>query len=130
MSLILTLSSAPYCFPIRSPGRALDLALKRGRLLLSFATLTELHEVLSRKQFRRYVDEEDIRSFLAALTRDAEWIEVNEQIVACRDPRDDKFLELAVNGAATHIVTGESDLLELDPFRGIRILAPHDFLAL
>jgi len=76
------------------------------------------------------VDEEDIRSFLAALTREAEWVEVGVRITACRDPKDDKFLELAVSGRGTHIVTGDSDLLALDPFQGIEILPPHRFLQL
>ena len=43
----------------------------------------------------------------------------------CRDPKDDKFLELALNGKATHIVSGDEDLLVLHPFRGIPILTPH-----
>jgi len=110
------------------PRHALELALKNGRVLLSFATLAELYEVLGRKKFLRYIDEEDIRSFLAALTREAEWVEVDVRIAACRDPKDDKFLELAVSGHATHIVTGDSDLLALNPFRGIEILPPHRFL--
>lgn len=80
------------------------------------------------KKFLRYIDEEDIRSFLAALTREAEWVEVDVRIAACRDPKDDKFLELAVSGRATHIVTGDSDLLALSPFQGIEILPPHRFL--
>jgi uncharacterized protein len=112
------------------PRRALDLALQRGKVLLSHAALTEVYEVLSRKQFRRYVDEEDIRRFLGALTRETESVDVNVRIAACRDSSDDKFLELAVSGNATHIVTGDSDLLELDPFRGIRIIRPQDFLEL
>jgi uncharacterized protein len=112
------------------PRHALELALQEGRILLSFAALAELYEVLSRKRFRRYVDEEDIRSFLAALTREAEWVDVDIQITACRDTKDDKFLELAVSGQGTHIVTGDSDLLALNPFRGIQILPPHLFLDL
>jgi putative PIN family toxin of toxin-antitoxin system len=114
--------------PVSKPRKALDLAVQKGKVLLSFAALSELYEVLSRKKFRAYLDEEDIRAFLAALAREAEWVDVNTQIVACRDPNDDKFLELAVSGAATHIVTGDMDLLALDPFRGIRILPPHRFL--
>jgi putative PIN family toxin of toxin-antitoxin system len=106
------------------------MALREGRVLVSFATLAELHEVLSRKRFRRYVDEEDVRSFIAALTREAQWVDVEVQIQACRDPKDDKFLELAVSGHGTHVVTGDSDLLTLNPFRGIAILAPHRFLEL
>jgi hypothetical protein len=44
------------------------------------------------------------------------------------DPKDNKFLELAVSGRATHVVTGDSDLLALNPFQGIQILSPHSFL--
>jgi len=110
------------------PRQALDLAYRSGKILLSFSALTELYEVLSRKRFRRYIDEEDIRSFLAALTREAEWVDIEAKIVACRDPKDDKFLELAVSGHATHIVTGDSDLLVLHPFRDIQILSPQSFL--
>lgn len=93
---------------------------QKGRILVSFAVLAELYEVLSRKRFRRYVDEEHIRTFLAALTREAQWVDVDAQITACRDPKDDKFLELAVSGQGTHIVTGDSDLLALNPFRALR----------
>lgn len=114
--------------PDSKPRHALELAVQKGRVLLSFATLAEIYEVLGRKKFLRYIDEEDIRRFLAVLTREAEWVEVDVRITACRDPKDDKFLELAVSGRATHIVTGDSDLLALNPFQGIEILPPHRFL--
>jgi uncharacterized protein len=116
--------------PDSKPRHAVDLALQRGKLLLSFATLAELYEVLNRKRFRRYLDEHDIRSFLAALTREAHWVDVNVQIRACRDPQDDEFIELAVSGVATHVVTGDADLLALNPFQGIPILSPQSFLEL
>jgi putative PIN family toxin of toxin-antitoxin system len=97
-------------------------------VLLSFATLAELYEVLTRKRFREYVDEEDVRRFLAALTRETQWVDVEGQITACRDPRDDKFLELAVSGRTSHIVSGDLDLVALNPFQGIQIVTPHVFL--
>ena len=53
---------------------------------------------------------------------------IGEKVRACRDPKDYKFLELAVNGEADCIVSGDDDLLSLDPFRGIQILAPDKFL--
>lgn len=116
--------------PDSKPRHALNLALRKGRVLVSFAALAELHEVLSRKRFRRYVGEEEIRSFLAALTREAQWVDVDVKITACRDPKDNMFLELAVSGHATHLITGDSNLLALNPFQGIRILPPHSFLEL
>lgn len=115
-----------------SPGSksrmAVDRAHREGAILLSLGTLTELFEVLNRKQFRGYIDEEDMRRFLAVLTREAQWTDVDMQITACRDPKDDKFLSLAVSGEATHIVTGDADLLVLHPFQGIRIVTPSTFL--
>jgi len=76
------------------------------------------------------VGEEDVRIFLAALSRETVWVEIHSHIKACRDPDDNGILELAVDGGATHLVTGDSDLLALNPFQGIRILPPHSFLKL
>ena len=61
--------------------------------------------------------------------RDVELLEVIEVVTDCRDPKDNKFLELALIGKATHIVSGDEDLLVLHPFRGISILTPQSFLA-
>lgn len=110
------------------PRQALGRALQQGRVLLSFASLAELYEVLAREKFRRYISEEDVRTVLAALTREAQWVEVDIQVTICRDPKDNKFLELAVSGKATHIITGDTDLLVLNPFQGVRILTPNEFL--
>lgn len=114
--------------PGSKPRLALDHVRRHGTILLSYETLAEISEVLHRDRFRRYIDEEDIRLFLAALTRESEWIDVDVRITACRDPKDDKFLSLAVSGRATHIVTGDADLLALHPFQGITILTPAAFV--
>jgi putative PIN family toxin of toxin-antitoxin system len=57
-----------------------------------------------------------------------EIVDVLQSVRASRDPKDDKFLEAAVNGRADVIVTGDGDLLELNPFRGIAILAPAAYV--
>ncbi len=56
------------------------------------------------------------------------FVEINQQINECRDPKDNKYLELAVCGGANLIVTGDNDLLILNPFRRITILNIQDFL--
>jgi putative PIN family toxin of toxin-antitoxin system len=66
--------------------------------------------------------------FLAVLLRGARLVEVTVHVVECRDPRDNKFLELAISGNAECIVSGDQDLLVLHPFRGISIVKPRDFL--
>lgn len=104
------------------------MALRGGKVLLSSAVLAELYEVLHREKFRRYVSEEEVRTFLGALVRESVWVEVSVSITACRDPDDNRFLELGVSGQADFIISGDEDLLSLNPFEGIPILTPHAFL--
>ena len=66
--------------------------------------------------------------FLKALHAICEIVPIEKIIIACRDSKDDKFLELAVNGYADFIITGDKDLLVLHPFESIPILSPFDFL--
>ena len=116
--------------PRSVPRRALDRALEAGRPLISAATVTELDEVIHLPRFDKYLSEEERIEFLTTLVHEAELVNVVETVTDCRDPRDNKFLELAVSGRATHIVTSDSDLLVLHPFRGIVVVSPNAFLAL
>ena len=116
--------------PGSKPDQALRLARHTGTLLISFDLLAELYEVLTRPIFRPYLDDEDVHAFLAALARESQWVEVDIRLTVCRDTKDNKLLELALSGRATHLVTGDSDLLALNPFRGIRIVTPDSFLRL
>lgn len=116
--------------PHSVPRRAFDTAVARGPLLVSIQTIAELDEVLRRPKFDKYVSESQRLEFLAALLREAEVIEVLDVVTECRDPKDNKFLELALSGEGSHIVTGDVDLLILHPFRGIAIVDPQSFLAM
>ena len=97
---------------------------------MSAALSNELNRILEQDRFDRYVSRGQREHFLELLVREAEDIEITESVQVCRDPKDDRILELAVNGDAAYIVTGDEDLLVLNPFRGIEILRPADFLAL
>ena len=68
------------------------------------------------------------RDGLVEMLAAAELVTITERIAACRDPTDDKFFELALNGHADLIVSGDADLLALDPFRGIPIVTPATFV--
>lgn len=98
-------------FPRSVPRQAFNLAYSTGKILASTATTLELEEVLSRKKFEKYFSMEERIQFVARFFADAEIIEIKEKITACRDRKDDKFLELAVNGKADYIITGDQDLL-------------------
>jgi len=49
-------------------------------------------------------------------------------VTACRDPRDDKFLDIALAGDAAAIISGDRDLLVLNPWHGIPIVTPAAFI--
>ena len=114
--------------PASVPGRAVRKAVDTCHLLVSESVLAELADVLARPKFDRYISVEDRQQFLRLLGRIAEMVPITYTVHACRDPRDDKFLELTVNGSADFIITGDRDLLALDPFRGIPIIRPAEFL--
>jgi uncharacterized protein len=109
------------------PRKAVDKALDQSVLLLSQATLDELTEVLFRSKLDRYVSQKERRVFLSQLESVAEFVPSIRIVRECRDPKDDKFLEVGLNGRADLIITGDKDLLGMNPWRGIEILSPRDY---
>lgn len=115
--------------PRSVPGKAVRKAVDAGQILISEATLAELAGVLAHPKFAPYVSVQDRQQFIRLLGRVAEMVPITHMIRACRDPKDDKFLELAVNGGASVIITGDKDLLALNPFRKIAIITPAEYLS-
>ena len=109
------------------PALAVHLVAQRGGLLKSTATERQLFDVLDRPYFTPLIAPA-ARGWLTKLLAMAEPVTIIERIVACRDPTDDKFLDLAVNGHADLIISGDGDLLVLNPFRGIPIVSPAAFV--
>jgi uncharacterized protein len=110
-------------------GRAVRSAVDAGQLLVSEATMQELAEVVARAKFDPYLSIAERQEFIRLLGRIVELVPIVRQVRACRDPRDDKFLEVAVNGRADLMITGDRDLLALDPFMGITMTGPAGYLA-
>jgi uncharacterized protein len=108
------------------PETAVRLAAA-SHLLKSTITEGELFVTLRRPRLAPLIPP-DFLDWLHELMEAAELVKITERIAACRDPKDDKFLELAVNGHADVLITGDSDLLALNPFRGVPIITPADFV--
>ena len=114
--------------PNSIPGQAVRKAVEEGDILMSESTLFELADVLGRKKFNAYVSIQDREEFLRMLGRIAKMVTILHAVHDCRDVKDNQILEVAVNGQAQVIVTGDEDLLVLNPFRGISIMRPTDYL--
>jgi putative PIN family toxin of toxin-antitoxin system len=109
-------------------GQAVARAWTEATTLVSIATLEELRAVLMREKFARYFRRAQIDPYVTQVWNLGLQIVDAPPIRACRDPKDDKFLEVAVHGQADAIVTGDQDMLDLNPFRGIAILAPRQYV--
>ncbi len=115
-------------FENSKPAQAFRYVLANGEILLSLELLEELNEVLGRKKFNRYVNPEEREEFLEALIERAILVEIIENVQECRDPKDNKILELALNGEAQYIISGDRDLLVLHPFRDVIVITVDEFL--
>lgn len=109
------------------PGISLRKAINIGNILFSQSTMEELLVTLNKTKFKKYIRTKDRFVFINRIMRKAIFVEVNHKINECRDPKDNKFLELALSGKADCIISGDEDLLILNPFRGIPILTANEF---
>ena len=114
--------------PESVPGEALRLDLPLGDILVSDSTLTELATFINRPKVDKYISKPARRNFFEVLAPLCINVEIKQTIQASRDPKDDKFLEVAINGSADFILSGNSDLLALHPFHEIPIYSPSQFL--
>lgn len=101
------------------------LSTRKIELVLSDQLLTELKEVTSRKKFQRYFDQQEVNELLKLMDILGTRYEVSENPNVCRDPKDDFLLSLIKASQAKFLVTGDQDLLELNPFEGTEIIEPN-----
>lgn len=117
-----------------APNRAMSKALRDYEVCASPATLAELEQVLMREKFDRYLDQETRRAFLAMYRSHTHLFPVFEREEMalqqlCRDSRDNKFLALALSCKVEVLISSDNDLLILNPWYGIPVLSPVEFLA-
>ena len=110
-------------------ARARNHAARHGQLVATEQTLAEFAGTLLEPKFDRYASRATRETLLRRLLPIIEIVPIIQVIRVCRDPRDDMFLEAAVNGQADVLITGDKDLLALRPFPGIEILTPAEYLA-
>lgn len=114
-------------WPDSIPAKAIEKALN-SEVLISENLERELVEVFSRKKFDKFKSQLERENSLRAFINKCILIEVKSVINVCRDIKDNMILELAKDGNAILIVSGDDDLISLNPFEGIQIITARDFL--
>lgn len=92
--------------------------------------IEELMEVLERPRIRRQVASTDVAELLRTIQTQGEKVDVTSSVRICRDPADDKVLELCQDGKAHLLVSGDKDLLSMQEFQGTKIISPAEFIRL
>ena len=109
------------------PALAVDLVFRHHKFLSSLDTQDELQRVLNKPRFSRYLTTR-AKDWFTMIRTEADFIVITDHVIACRDPKDDKFLELAVDGKADIIISGDKDLLSMTSYRNTRIITPAEFM--
>lgn len=104
-------------------------AIISGQVIVLFSNdlFSELIEVLNRPKFKKYFSASAIEELIALLHEKVELIEIINHFNDCRDPKDNFLLDLAVSGHANYLVTGDADLLILNPFHDVEIISYQVF---
>ena len=129
-SSLVSAAIRPESIPAQAFRKALDTSL----ICTSGQHLGELEKVLRRPYFDNYVALDARLKLLEAVRLQASHFDVQEVVIeslahVCRDANDHFLLALAVVAEANIIVSSDHDLLTLNPWRGISILTPAQFLA-
>ena len=107
----------------------LDFLFSSGEICLLFSErlFTEFIGVASREKFRKYFSENDISELSIKMKKVAKIVHTKSVQTQCRDPKDNFLLELAVDGKADYLITGDKDLLELKTVNKTKIIRIEDF---
>ena len=111
------------------PDRAVRYAFARDRVAVSEPMMTELLDVFARPRLAHFLPPPQRDEVLALIDTFGVFFAPAEPVTDCRDAKDNKYLELALAAGAGTIVSGDADLLVLDPWRDVRILKPAAYLA-
>ena len=98
-------------------------------LIFSQELVDEIVEVTQRSKFRKYFDLEDVESLLEKLKDKGILVKVYSNIKECKDPKDDFLLSLAVDGYASHLISGDNDLLSMKKIGATKILSMTEYLS-
>ena len=108
--------------PNSKTAHAMTLAFDRCVLAQNQQTWAELQEKIIFSKFDKYFGVDGRLRLMARLTQNIEFID-------CRDPKDNKFLALAIDAGAKTIITGDKDLLVMSPYQDRTICTPAEFLS-
>lgn len=108
----------------------LDKLIEEQLIVLVFSNelLEEFYEVAKRKKFMKYFTTKDLDTLIKFISTFAYFVNVRSEFTMCRDPKDNYLLSLSYDADATHLVTGDKDLLEMKYFYCTKIIDYSNYI--
>lgn len=105
-------------------------AIQKFIIVQSDETYQEIADRIYKTKFDKYISNQRREEFLNLIKTQSKFIQPTSQITSCRDPDDNKFLELAIDSHAKFLMTGDKDLLTLKSQSEYKdlIISARDFL--
>lgn len=118
-------------FLISKKFKEIDGLIQSKKIVLVFSDelLDEFIEVARRPKFKKFFAKKDIEILLEIFDQYADLINVTSEIDICRDEKDNFLLNLAIDGKADYLVSGDNDLLILEKIKNTKILRFPELIA-
>ena len=97
-------------------------------LIFSIELLEEFYEVANRKKFMKYFTSNELDRLIEFISTFAYFVNVQSIFDVCRDPKDNYLLSLSYDAEATHLITGDNDLLEMKYFYKTQIIEYSSYI--
>ena len=111
--------------------KLIDSCFEKFQIFTSLEIIAEIKEILlrdtTRNKIKNYLEEE-VFNFIEKIVDESNIEIPSSKLTTCRDPKDNKFLELALEVNADYIISGDKDLLELKEYQGTKIIKPSEFI--
>ncbi len=112
--------------------QAFALAIQEFTIVQSAETYQEIAQRIYKPKFDKYLSTERKEELLNLIKHKSQFFETISKITYCRNPDDNKFLDLLIDSNAQFLITGDRDLLILksQPEYQHLIISARDFLEL
>jgi putative PIN family toxin of toxin-antitoxin system len=115
-------------------GKPRDLFKKLAKdkqIIFSKPILEEFLDVIEDPKVARYINQQDVATFLNTLGNGARIIRVKSKVqVVINDAYDNIIVQEAHDGNASYIVSGDKHLLALKEFKGIKVVTVDQMLVI
>ena len=117
-------------FLISNNFQIIEELLEKNKIILIYSDrlISEIDNVINRPKFKKYFSKDSVELIYELFDKQGLLIPITSNILLCRDEKDNFLLNLAIDGNADYLITGDKDLLVLNKIKKTEIITISDFI--